>query len=74
MSKDSEIYCCVRCGRDTKAKNGICAFCSGKTIKTKVGDMRGVKCRATDFLTLDEEPEEETSMSRYHGDNIRDDT
>jgi len=65
-----ELVCCERCGRDTTNKCRLCSRClSGKpTYLTHCGEHRGRKVRQA-TATNDDEPDEETSRSRYHGDN-----
>ena len=70
---DDDVICCHKCGKDTRSKTGLCYICRG-TIASRFSNMRGEKCRTIDNFLQDEETEEETSFSRYHGDNIRDDT
>lgn len=78
VNKDSKlnpsgIVCCIMCGRDTRSKSGICYKCvTGHVHVKKFGDMSGRKCRNNEMLDQDEEPEEDTSETRYHGDNWTD--
>lgn len=63
------IQCCVRCGRDTANKCGYCGTClSGRPgYVYRNGEMKGRPAR--DPLLEDSEPDDETSDTRYHGDN-----
>ena len=67
---DCGVYLCSRCGRDTKSKTLLCRNCrNGKPSYVNFqGEQRGRSMRHLRALN-DEEQDEETSESRYHGDN-----
>lgn len=67
----SDLVCCIYCGRDTKNKCGICGLClSGRRSFARRGaSEKGRKSRHYKEYDYDEEPDEETSDTRFHGDN-----
>ena len=66
----SEVCCCIACGRDTTSKSGICMRCTnGKG--TSRSEHYGRSARYMKDVD-DVEPDDETSETRYHGDNWED--
>jgi hypothetical protein len=68
VNPSGEIVCCLRCGRDTRAKCGYCVICRGEGVSTTEHldrdsrDLRALGGDPHDFESDD------TSDSRYHGD------
>jgi len=62
--------CCTRCGRDTTNKCGLCRQClTGRpSYVRKMGEQKGRRARYM-LAVDDKEPEQDTSETRYHGDN-----
>ena len=46
--RHSDIVCCARCGRDTRARSGVCAQCAGRHLATD--EYRGRKARPVPHL------------------------
>ena len=67
---DKEVFCCIACGRDTVSKSQICMRCAtGKGTKPSEHYGRSARyMKETDDVV----PDEETSFTRYHGDNWED--
>jgi hypothetical protein len=61
-----KVKCCTLCGRDTRAYDGVCAWCRGQ---------RPLECRTKE--TDDKDKAEGSCMEifedDYHGEMIRDD-
>lgn len=73
---------CALCGRDTRAKDGICGRCTGSVNQYASDEQKGRKARSTYILggtaIEDIDPQEDsdgniTSSGEYHGPTIRDD-
>jgi len=63
--------CCFCCGRDTWSRSGICNRCH-RNVGTMPSEQYGRKARYSKEVD-DDQPDEETSATRYHGDNWQDD-
>ena len=65
-----ELSNCIRCGRDTRNKCGICSAClTGRpSYVRKCGELRGRNARGMECAE-DFEGDEESGDTRYHGDN-----
>jgi hypothetical protein len=67
-----DISCCIYCGRDTRASDGVCSHCRGG-IDTVYADQRETRGRGQ----LDPRARNGSAMKfrryRYHGDSVRDD-
>lgn len=65
-----DIYCCSACGKDTRNKSLLCSQClwRGPSYVTRNGEQKGRSMRYMKAID-DREPDEETSDTRYHGDN-----
>lgn len=62
-----ELHVCLLCGRDTRNRSELCRQCSsGKRSYRSEEYGRGARHMAS---VNDEEQDEETSETRYHGDN-----
>lgn len=72
MSSSSDLSCCIYCGRDTKAKDGICSRCRGgkgpygKSHEEEIG-------RKARTITEGKSSIEPCYDDAYHGDTVRDD-
>jgi hypothetical protein len=70
MSDSAGISNCIRCGRDTQSKDGVCGPClTGRPSYVRLhGEMRGRTARGHETVE-DLQDDDETSDTRYHGDN-----
>jgi hypothetical protein len=74
-----EPTCCKFCGKDTKARSGICGRCQSIPRFRPCDESQGRKSRSAQLLGgmpdmhEETEPEEDTCASRFHGDSMRDD-
>lgn len=77
MSQEQEISCCIRCGRDTKNKSGVCARCNGFKRLFASDEAKGRKARPSVIIggsPIDDEIERDaTGDEAYHGGSCRDD-
>ncbi len=77
MGRNDGIACCVFCGRDTRAKDSVCAICRG-TISYH-GEARGRPSRRWSAETdspmdyAEDDKYDKTAAEDYHGESIRDD-
>lgn len=77
-NKKRATICCVRCGRDTKAADGICSHCRSSTFDHSEEIGRKARPMTTDadspFDDFNDDNEyHPTSYESYHGETIRDD-
>lgn len=61
------LHVCLLCGRDTSSESEVCRQCAGgkSLYRSEHYGRSGRYMRDVD----DDEPDEETSETRYHGDN-----
>ena len=73
MSASDDLRCCVRCGRDTANKGGICGQClSGRPSFVREKGLSVKRCRNLIGTFKDEKADEpDSSDARYHGDNYQ---
>ncbi len=68
--KQSDVVCCVQCGRDTSNRTKVCTRCYGAR---GVSEQYG---RPALSITSSKDPfdeVEENTYERYHGESLRDD-
>ena len=83
INPNGKLINCKECGRDTRAKSGICGHCTGETIGRRFHSEghKGRPARSSRTLggsnmpnMIDEDPRSEHSADQdYHGDSLRDD-
>lgn len=80
VNPHGELMNCLQCGRDTRAKNGICARClGGERSSLKGEEQKGRKARSASVLggtaIRDTEPADDVEQTdrQYHGGSPRDD-
>ena len=65
---------CLTCGRDTRAKSGVCFRCYGKGgHKAGHEDQRGRPARSTQVIggsPIEDRDDDDDSDSRYHGSRV----
>ena len=75
MSRKRSLRNCVLCGRDTSARDGICAHCIGGQHRKHAPreEERGRRRRTVSLDAIDEGRDQEVRHNKYHGDTTRDD-
>ena len=77
----AQLTCCTFCGRDTRAQDGVCGRCSGRSNKFATDEFKGRKARSTIILggnviedvDFEDGPFEPSTIETYHGPTTRDD-
>lgn len=82
INPQAKLINCTVCGRDTKAKYGVCGRCTGEGPGKKFGgeEQIGRKARSSQVIggspiedNDDDLPMDRTADREYHGSSERDD-